>query len=381
MTPKTFLVPFLLLAAVSSAAAGETPEKLKEIKRIILDVERIRRLEPTAQKKEVERLYRTLAPRIGELFHYSLVKRKVDYNEGRDKLSPEAWVEKAWATSPDAYMYMAWDTRAMCYAILDKQRVELRPLVVADLASKDEKDVKRALRIVSEVGGKEFFEPVLEVFEKNAACSDAAIYALRDIRDPRAIAPMVKRHPDLVAVGSALRTLQARQPADPALVAFLDSKDAQVRALAANGLAESGDPALVGHVKKLVRDENHEVRSAAANMGLCLEKEAYESVRPAIVALVKDPHPGVKKFVVACLAHRRDATCGPALLEMARDTKLSKQENFEVVRMIHTLTYSEFGYDTSATGWRPDTPKNQDALRRFAEWIEKNSGQPKVKSK
>jgi HEAT repeat protein len=381
MTPRSLLVPFLLFAVASGAAAGEGVEDRKEIKRLIIDVERIRRLEPKEQSKEVERLYRTLMPRVREMFRYALIQRKVDYNKGRDKQTPEAWVEKAWSMSPDAFEYLLWDTRAMGYVILDKNRSELRPLVLADLASKSEKDVKWALHVVSEVHGKEFFEPVLEVFEKNAVCSEAAIYALREIGDARAIAPLIKRHPDLVAVSEALRTLQRNRRAEPALVALLDAKDAEVRGRAAYGLAESGDPALVGHIDKLLRDDNPRVRQAAANMGLCLDKEAYPRVRPAIVALAKDPDPGVKKFVLMCLAYRHDAACGPALLEMARDTKLGQLEHYQVVRMIYELTYSEFGYDTSEMGWRPDTPKNQEALRRFAEWVEKNSGPEKPKFK
>jgi HEAT repeat protein len=253
----------------------------------------------------------------------------------------------------------------------------LRPLIVADLASKNEKEVKWALQVVSEVGGKEFLEPVLEVFKKNPACSDAAIYALRGIDDPRAIAALVERHPDLLAVSGVLRSLQRKRPADPALVALLDSKDAKVRSYAASALAESGDPALVGRIEKLLRDENPQVRSGAANMGLCLEKEAYQRIRPAIAALAKDPDPGVRKFVVMCLAQRRDLACGPALLEMARDTNLTQQERYEVVRVIRELTGSYFGFDTSPSGWHPDTPKNREALRRFAEWVEKNSGQQK----
>jgi hypothetical protein len=133
----------------------------------------------------------------------------------------------------------------------------------------------------------------------------------------------------------------------------------------------------VDRIEKLLRDEHPQVRSGAANMGLCLEKEAYQRIRPALAALAKDPDPGVKKFVVMCLAQRRDPACGPALLEMARDTKLTQQEHYEVVRMIQDLTHTQFGFDTSATDWRPDTTKNQEALRRFEEWVQKNSGQEK----
>lgn len=375
MKRKSLLGPLLLLLALASGpAAGEDVADPKKVKQLLVDVERIRRLEPREQTKEVDRLYRTLAPRAGE-FRYHLRQREFDYLKDRDKLTPEAWVEKAWTSFPDAFMYLLWDARAECYALLKKQQAVLQPLIVADLASKKEKEVKWALQVVGEVGGKELFEPVLEVFKKNAACSNAAIYALRGIDDPRAIAALVERHPDLLAVSSVLRGLQAKRPADPALVALLDSRDAKVRAYAASALAESGDATLVERIEKLLRDEDPQVRSGAANMGLCLEKEAYQRIRPAIVALARDPDPGVKRFVVMCLAQRRDPACGPALLEMARDTKLTHQEHYEVVRRIHDLTHSEFGYDTSATGWRPSTAKNRAALHRFAEWVEKNSRQ------
>ena len=78
------------------------------------------------------------------MFRFALIARKVDYTTGRDKLTPEAWVEKAWASMPGAFMYLLWDTRAEAYAILAKNRVALRPLVVADLKSKNDKVVKWA---------------------------------------------------------------------------------------------------------------------------------------------------------------------------------------------------------------------------------------------
>lgn len=49
-----------------------------------------------------------------------------------------------------------------------------------------------------------------------------------------------------------------------------------------------------------------------------------------------------------------------------------KRLHGDIVRLIRDLAGTDFGYDTSATGWRPDTATNQEALGRFAKWVEKN---------
>jgi hypothetical protein len=378
MKSRFILVPCLLFLAVApGAAAGDGDDDKEEAKRIVIQVERIRRMKPEEQKKEIEHLYRTLAARLRELNRYALAAAlRPDLYKGRDDMAPDAWVEKAWGLSPDAFTYLLYDTRATNFALLKKHRSELKALLLADLASPSRDKLEHALYVVREIGaGKEddteLFDAVLHVFENNAASASAAGGALRGLGDPRAIAPLVKRHPDLVAVFEILRTLQRQCRADPVLVALLDAKDAEVRWRAAYALSESGDPELIGRIEKLLRDPDPRVRQNAANMGFCLEKAAYERIKPALVALGTDPDLAVRTYAVRWLAHQRDPACGPALLELARDAKLNQREHYDVVRWIHDLTGSTFGYDTSDAGWRPTTATNQAALARFAEWVAK----------
>jgi HEAT repeat protein len=356
--------------AAAAVLAGDN-EEMREMKRLMVEVEQIHRLEPKERQRKVERLYRTLLPRIWELDWFSLTDPEPPIFKGRDKLSPEQWVEKAWSLDASAFMYLLGEIHRTGYHVLNKHRAELRPLVLADLVSAKEKEVKWALHIISQLRpADEFFDAVLAVFEKNAVCSDAAGVTLRDIDDPRAIVALVNRDPNLVGVGGHIRHLQRKRKADPAVVRLLDAKDAEVRGRAAYALAESGDPALLGRIEKLVKDANPRVRLNAANMGFCMEKTAYRQIRPALVLLMTDPDPDVKKFVRAALAYRQDPDYAKKLLDMVRYTNLGQREHGDVVALISAMAGTNFGYDGSDTGWRPTTTKNQAAIARFAAWVE-----------
>lgn len=121
----------IVVSQVPTAAtvlAGDNEVK-REMKRLVVEVEQIHRLEPKEQQRKVESLYRTLLPRIHELDRFGLPQPAFQILEGRDKLSPEQWVEQAWSLDDSAFMYLLKEIHRTGYQVLDKHHPELRPLV------------------------------------------------------------------------------------------------------------------------------------------------------------------------------------------------------------------------------------------------------------
>jgi RNA polymerase sigma factor (sigma-70 family) len=353
--------------------SAQPPTADWQVKQLVMETEEVRRLPPDEQKKKLPRVYRRILPGLAEIDYFALpqdphyAKRRAE----RGMLSAREWVEKSWKENEMASAYLIRDAHKTCYAILQKHLDEVKPLLLADLASKNAADVKRALRDIGELRADALFDQVLAIFNgKNAELSERASLTLRDLGDPRAIPDMVKRGPKL-ANYSQLRSLQRGRKADPDIVAGLESADATVRERAAYALAESGDPTLVSHVIRLCADASAPVRENAANMGFNLTKDAFAKVRPSLVKLLDDPSTSVRKFTTICFVYHRDKACAKTLLQMIQDPKRTDRERFAIVPYIYQLTGTDFGYD-SQNAWQPTTPANQAAIRRFAEWIKKN---------
>src|SRR5205823_712829 len=99
LSVHSLVAVWICLAARSLVAAGAVGDsdaaKVKaEAKRLILEVEEIRRLKPEEQAKRIEHVYRELLPRLVKLSEVSLLHPGPPVWKDRDKLPPKEWLEK-----------------------------------------------------------------------------------------------------------------------------------------------------------------------------------------------------------------------------------------------------------------------------------------------
>ena len=371
----TFLLPLTLVPWTNA-----DDDRAAEARKLFLAVETVSRLEKEEQERHIQKLYEEILPRLRSLDVVGLPERTGPLiPQQRSWYSPEELAERIMAHGDGGWPWLIVEGTSLCLDILKKNHASLVPCVKADMESKKEANMKRALLVIGDLGLVGFFEPVLHVFETDAVLSERASYALRDIDDPRAIAPMVKKCPDLrghYTVLAFLRRLQAGKKADPSLLGLLDSKDPEVRCRAAYALAESGDPRLIPHIERLANDKDAEVREYASNMGFCMEGGEFEKVRPVLVSMLADSSMRVRSITARCFAQRKDMVCARTLFELLKDTSMDKLKQHDIVQGIHSLTGSYFGYYSDAC--EPTTTNKKKAIRRFADWVEKNAANQRL---
>lgn len=342
-----------------------------EAKRLFVFLETISRLEKEEQKQHIPIIYQNI---YLPLWYFSMGSatpwQPLDSEEQR--LSPEELADSIQAHKNGAWWRLIWLSQKASLDILRKNQESLVPLVKADITSKKKSNRKRALKVISDLKLIDQFDSVLHIFETDADLSDRAMHTLRDLRDPRAIAPIVKKNPGLRAF-ECLRNLQAGNAANPSIIAILQSKDPEARWRAAYILTESADPKLIPHFIRLAKDKEGRVRWTAALMGHFLAKKYPQAVRPTLVKLLSDPDSRVRSQTAMYFAERKDPVCAQTLLEMLKNTSIKALGRSHIVKAIHTLTGSNFGYHIGSDAWKPTTENNKRAIKRFEEWINKNA--------
>ena len=365
----------VLLASPVWSRTGEMDEKVA--RKLFVEIETLARAPKVQQAPRVPWLYRDAFPRLDRSRASGLAFFDFAFRRDAEKRTPEQQADAILADKRAGWPWLVVSARERTAQILRKHLVTLRPLVEADLRSRDKGEVRRALRSLCAVPQRELFGHVLAVFKGGGGMSELASYALRELADPRAIPHLVGQDPEgLTQHCGVLRSLQKGRPAHPSLVRLLSSKDAAVRSQAAHALAESGDPSLIPHVERLVKDAEPDVRQNAANIGLCLPGKAFALVRPALLPLLADPDAGVRLFAAVCFAERKDSGCAKALLALIVDESIGELPHSRVHQAIHTLTGSYFGYYHGSDGWRPTTARNRAAIARFAQWA-RDHAQPR----
>ena len=359
-----------------TAKKKETPEELKQRTcRQYVEAKRIALLPRREQKQHVSHVYRNLFSAVQKPYLIS-APRVISSEAEAQARTLEEYAAAVFDSAGGARWINAW-TRSICIKVLADHKRALAPLVRADFYSGNEEAVRRALWIVYELRMTTFFDSVLAVFRNEGALRTRAAYTLRNLRDPRAIAPMVTQHPDNpTKYFGILRSLQANRQADPVLVKLLRSPKARIRWQAASALAESADGSLIPEVRRLLRDSNPRVRRCAANMGFCMKGRHYEKVRPSLVRLLTDPDAQVRFSAVRSFGYRRDKVCARAVLDFIQGGTLGSHEHHSIVQRMIWITGENFGYHTYIGNdglWRPTTKNNKAAIARFAAWIEENA--------
>lgn len=330
-------------------------------RRLFIEIESARRLPVALQAERLPRIYRDVCPQLQRMYAaHGSGGFPMPTNEGEtpadvaDRIGAGGWPEFGEAG------------RQRCRAFLSAHLPAVEILARDDLRAAPRRDQWWALRVIGELRAVRLFDDVIAVLRDPDPTY--AAQALRELNDPRAIPPLIRRFPDEpTRFFETLRTLQHDRPAHPLLLELLHANDATTRWQAAYALVESRDPALVSIVPRLVADTAAEVRREAGYIAISLDDALYRRLQPSMMVLLSDPDIGVRSDVAVAMANRHDRVCARALLGLVKQEEMLepwRQSNVE--QAIHTLTGTYFGL-------RPGTPSpalRDKALLDFAQWIE-----------
>jgi hypothetical protein len=372
--PRKFFAPLcavwvLLSLAAPGRSAGDEPNEA-DARKVFLATEAIFRSPLDVQREHSGEIY-TAFPRLQAC---DLSSAPYYPQPSELQRTPEELADKIAKGYGGMHLYSVAFRRSQ--EILAHTQEALAPLLTRDLASADKAERYRALLVIEEVRLPAYFDAVVHNLrtETDAMNRTWSLYALRSIGDPRAIPVIVALQPDLGQdVDLVLPHLQAGHPADPSLVALLDSRNALVHYRATDALAGSGDPSLIPYFQKLVKDGDSKVRVRAVAMGFAMQGDAFQKVRPLLVEALSDSNSEVRLAAAAPFAQQHDAVCAPALLDLLTHTPLTDPLGQRVAQSIQDLTSTYFGYwNKPPTG---PTPESRDrAVEEFAAWIQAHSG-------
>ncbi len=368
---KILLTIFFSILTVGEINADNTKDIVA--KKLFIKTEIVSRLENEEQKKHIKNLYQNIFPELQTLKIFGIFPGPF-ITKKELKLSPEKLADFIADNKFGGWPWLIQFSINNCLDIFKTNQEYLIPFVKADINSEITANKKRALYVIRELKLTNFFESIVYVLETDSSLFGIASITLRDIDNPKAIAPIVRTCPDLKRnmVFGYLRLLQRGRSADSSLITLLESKDPEVRWRAGYALAESNDPKLIPYVFRLSKDKNAMVRKQASNIGLCIKGKNFEKVRPALITLLHDSSTKVKLFTAICLAQRKDTVCASTLLDLLKDDSLIYANNSNVVDAMYDITGSRFGYDSSPGAWKPTTENNQRAIKQFAKWIKNN---------
>ncbi len=205
---------------------------------LFLEVERAARGDEAAQRECVAHLYYNIYPQLaGCLAHLVPYQIPASGELSAEQLAARIEQEAGWG-------WLAEAARRRAHEILARQRNAVRPLVRADFQDGSPKSLLRALRTVGELRLWDFLDETAHVLRTAAGdLADRAADALRDLNDPRAIAPLIEKDPQRpTRYLETLRVLQRNRPPHPLLLRLLESADETTRRQAAYALADSIRP-------------------------------------------------------------------------------------------------------------------------------------------
>jgi len=239
----------------------------------------------------------------------------------------------------------------------------------SDLHSENIEELGRALNFIGDFRITKYTQKVRQIFLTSDKLESKAAYVLRDLGSYESIPDLVKKPDNLMEYFELLRNLQKGRKAHKEIVNLLEAKDTNLRWRAAYSLAESGDPTLLPHCKKLLKDPDPMVRRQALNIGFLLEGDSYNKIYSELVRTLKDPDRSVRIDVVCSFAWRKDSVCARTLLELLKDGTMEETWHSNIWQAMNNLTGSYFGYYHGSDAWKPDTENNKKAIERFEEWI------------
>ena len=373
-------------------AAGVRPARATDAdaRNRFLAIERIARLPEAEQAKELPRFYRELAPRYMNPVVTDILSAAPTNILDRDPANgfrgnTAIWAKQLAEAASNLTAEQAADnlgialwlnvaSRARAIQVLEAHAKATEALIQEDLKSGQKAAVQRAAQTILALDLRSFTGQLLAMFQAEDETSEYAGRALLFMRDPAIVQPLlarVEKDPKFLArCAGHFQGPLWRKPAEPLLLKLLDSPDAEVRYYAGYAVYECRDPKLAAPAVKFAREKEPRFRKTAAYWASNLPADEFTAVRKDLVSLLNDRDEAVRFEALRCFAQQKDLAACPVILELLmRDPAGPAGQHYvTVMQALAALSGQQFGYDMH--NWGPGTPRNQQAIRQFQDWME-----------
>jgi len=403
---KMVMVSVVVAAIAGTAAGAPTYKPPEEQRKQFVAIETIARLKGDAQKNQVPRLYRELSDGLRSFFVEAILSAHfdtfvtddpnpkhpfssgprsgrrptaprtpedyaTDIDDVTEKMTPEEVADAILKKHNELVLRIG--ARQRCMQTLAGNLDVLRPLIVQDLKSADAREIRRGLEAINDLHLVDFDDAVVDIYladhRKDVQVSArSALWMLSTEKTiARLVADVEKEPTRIVRHEQVLNLILRERPAPPAILRLLDSKDATIRAAAADVLRYCADESLVPHVRKLAKADDAKLRASAAYMGCAQEGEAYAKVREAVLPLLTDADMNVRCIAAISLAQHKEPAAAPVLLELWGDKNVPMVHQIAITSAVRQLTGDSYGYQPAH--WGPDNEPNFKAMVKLRDWI------------
>lgn len=389
-----FWLFFALLSCVSSTRSRAQTRVLTAAHEIgksqFIEITKISRLPRLEQQKRIARIYQLSdeAKDSGGRAFSSIIFFYAPMPENAAQLSPEELADSIIRFNPQ---YLAYHAKAEAGNVLRTNKEAAKPLILRDLKSKNDVEIKRgfaALNVVSSIDYfeepraqpdpnlprymKTFYKSVRTIFRRRANFKDRAARAFVQIGDTRAVDEMVEANPQNPAFyGEQLNSFSARVAPHPKLLRLLDSPDAKLRAQAMDALSWANPDIMFPYVERFLHDNDAKVRWEAFAPAAYSKAPRYAALNPVLVALMNDPDETMRWVSAAHFADVKNPIALRPLLKLLQSETLMPSMRTELIRRLRDFAGSDFGYrDNYDSNTAEVKEKNRIALEKFQQWIE-----------
>src|SRR6266852_7107830 len=387
-----------LLFALTTAAAQKCPsptlwdfndrQVASREYNLWLEVDRIARMPDPLRASQIPHVYRDifadLYKRWYALDNWMILPVRIDgYRESK---TPEQWAKVG---IQPGYPNMFSQSIALTVFIGYPQQTQ--PLILQDLRSTDPEAISRGIYVAGEMQESAFpdlFDDLKKISFSDGPCADEALKSLvsysLNFRFPilgisvppsskalelvPLLVPRFQKQPERYA--RALRDLLRFAPAPKALLADLDSSDANLRRNALFALADNKEPIPTRYVLELAADRDPKMRAWSIGLGFEKRRSDFSQLKPTLAKLMYDPEFDVRLAATKSFAARADPICASSLLGLLREVyRTGNGEFFTLAVLADAVGHQKFGFDSGTERVPMQNERNEAALKRYANWV------------
>ena len=182
------------------------------------------------------------------------------------------------------------------------------------------------------------------------------------------LVPRFQKQPERYArpLGELLRFA----PAPKALLADLDSSDANLRRNALVALADNKEPIPTRYVLELAADHDPKMRVWSIGLGFEERRSDFSLLKPTLAKLMYDPEFEVRLAATKEFAAQRDPICASPLLGLLKEVyRTGNGEFFTLAGSADYVAHQKFGFDSGTERVPLRNERNEAALKRYANWV------------
>jgi len=352
-----------------------------------IEVDRIARMPDPQRATQIPHVYRDifadLHKRWYALDNWMILPVRLDgYRKSK---APEQRVKAGFPGYPNMF------SQGIALGLFIGYPQQTQPLILQDLRSADPEAISRGIYVAGHMQESAFpdlFDDLKKISFSDGPCADEALQSLvgysLNFRFPilgksvtpssRALdlvpllVPRFQKQPERYA--RSLRELLRFAPPPKALLADLDSSDANLRRNALFALADNKEPIPTRYILQLAADRDPKMRAWSIGLGFEKRRSDFSLLKPTLARLMSDPEFDVRLAATKDFAAQGDPICASPLLGLLKEVyRTENGEFFALTMSADAVAHQKFGFDSGTERVPMKNERNDAALKRYENWV------------